>query len=36
LMGLCLHPVLPVAWATLSSTALCDFRLPLELVFLGI
>jgi hypothetical protein len=22
LMGLCLHPVLPVAWAILSSTAL--------------
>jgi hypothetical protein len=21
--GLCLHPVLPVAWASLSSTALC-------------
>jgi hypothetical protein len=35
-MGLCLHPVLPVAWAILPSTALYDFRLTLELVSLGI
>jgi hypothetical protein len=31
-MGLCLHPVLPVAWAILSSTALYVFRLTFELV----
>jgi hypothetical protein len=31
LRGLCLHPVLPVAWATLSSTALC-ISSSLELV----
>jgi hypothetical protein len=29
---LCLHPVLPVAWAILSSTALYVFRLTFELV----
>jgi hypothetical protein len=29
--GLCLHPVLPVAWASLSSTTFC-FSGPLELV----
>jgi hypothetical protein len=32
LMGLCLHPVLPVAWAILSSTVLYVFRLTFELV----
>jgi hypothetical protein len=32
LMGQSLHPVLPVAWAILSSTALYDFRLTLKLV----
>jgi hypothetical protein len=30
--GLCLHLLLPVAWANLSSTAFYDFRLTLELV----